>query len=117
MLVSLDRVPRLRMGKKFVERHLNILTKFLRRGKNTTNPHAVSLSISRCCLLIIIIFRLLLSTSPKKGKKGGKSGSLRKGISTSKKSIAECSKSSFPNCGIEKSQVPCNKSIMWEKIS
>lgn len=61
--------------------------------------------------------RLLLSTSPKKGKKGGKSASLRKGISTSKKSIAECSKSPFPNCGIEKSQVPCNKSIIWEKIS
>lgn len=61
--------------------------------------------------------RLLLSRSPKKGRKGGKSASLRKGMSTSKKSIAECSKSPFPNCGIEKSQVPCNKSITWEKIS
>lgn len=61
--------------------------------------------------------RLLLSRSPKKGKKGGKSASLRKGMSTIKKSIAECSKSPFPNCGIEKNQVPCNKSITWEKVS
>lgn len=67
--------------------------------------------------VIIIIFRLLLSRSPKKGKNGGKSASLRKGMSTIKKSIAECSKSPFPNCGIEKNQVPCNKSITWEKVS